>query len=99
MALPNDRTDTYLKAVREVVDPSVQLVLTVVPQQKADRYAAIKKLCCMEKPVASQVVCLRTINNSKKLASVAQKIVLQMNCKLGGEVRNLNLLKVIFWEE
>ena len=86
MALPNDRTDTYLKAIREVIDPSVQMVLTIVPAQKADRYSAIKKLCCLEKPIASQVVCLKTINNPKKLSSVAQKIALQLNCKLGGEV-------------
>jgi len=86
VALPNDRTETYLKAIRDVIDPTVQLVLTVVPQQKADRYAAIKKLCCMEKPIASQVVCVRTINNPKKLSSVAQKIALQINCKLGGEL-------------
>jgi len=86
VALPNDRTETYLKAIRDVIDPTVQLVLTVVPQQKADRYSAIKKLCCMEKPIASQVVCVRTINNPKKLSSVAQKIALQINCKLGGEL-------------
>jgi len=86
VALPNDRTDTYLKAIREVIDPSVQMVLTIVPAQKADRYSAIKKLCCLEKPIASQVVCLKTINNPKKLSSVAQKIALQLNCKLGGEL-------------
>jgi len=86
VSLPNDRTETYLKAIREVIDPTVQLVLTIVPQQKADRYAAIKKLCCLEKPIASQVVVQRTINNAKKLSSVAQKIALQINCKLGGEL-------------
>lgn len=86
VALPNDRTDTYMKALRDILDPSVQLVLTVVPQQKSDRYAALKKLCCLEKPVASQVVVLKTISNEKRLTSVAQKIVLQINCKLGGEL-------------
>ena len=53
--LPNDRTETYLKCLRDLVDPSVQLVLTVFPQAKSDRYDAIKKLCYVEKPVASQV--------------------------------------------
>ena len=86
VALPNDRTETYLKEIRQVIDPSVQLVLALVPAQKADRYSAIKKLCCMEKPIASQVVCLKTINNPKKLQAVAQKIALQINCKLGGEL-------------
>jgi aubergine-like protein len=86
VALPNDKTETYLKAMKELIDPSVQLVLAVVPAQKADRYAAIKKLCCIDKPVASQVVCLKTISNEKRLTSVVQKIVLQINSKLGGEL-------------
>ena len=68
------------------MNPSVQLALMVVPQQKSDRYAAIKKFCCLEMPVPSQVVCLKTINNDKRLNAVAQKIALQINCKLGGEL-------------
>lgn len=86
VALPDDRTDTFIKQLRGILNPSVQLVLTVVPQQKSDRYAAIKKLCCIEMPVPSQVVCLKTISNEKRLQSVAQKVVLQINCKLGGEL-------------
>ena len=54
-ALPNDRTESYLKAVRDGVDPTTQCVVTIVPQQRSDRYAAIKKLCYVERPVASQV--------------------------------------------
>ena len=86
IALPNDRTETYLEALRPVIDPTTQLVLTVVPQQRSDRYAAIKKLCYVEKPVASQVVLLKSINNEKKMSAVASKVVLQINCKLGGEL-------------
>ena len=40
--------------MRKILDPQVQLVLMVVPAQKSDRYAAIKKLCCIESPVPSQ---------------------------------------------
>jgi len=86
ISLPNDRTETYLKEIRQVIDPSVQMIVTLVPAQKADRYSAIKKLCCLEKPIASQVICLKTVNNPKKLQAVAQKIALQINCKLGGEL-------------
>lgn len=86
VALPDDRTDSYIKQLRALLNPSVQLVLLVVPQQKSDRYAAIKKLCCIEMPVPSQVVCLKTISNEKRLQAVAQKIILQINCKLGGEL-------------
>ena len=48
--------------------------MTLVPQQKSDRYAAIKKLCCVENPVPSQVICLKTISNEKRLQAVAQKV-------------------------
>ena len=53
---------------------------------KSDRYAAVKKLCCVEMPIASQVINLKTISNEKRLVSVVQKVALQINCKLGGEV-------------
>ena len=53
---------------------------------RSDRYAAIKKLCIAEKPVANQCCNLKTISNEKKVTSVVQKIALQINCKLGGEV-------------
>ena len=86
IALPNDRTDTYLKAMKESIDPTVQLMVAIFPQMRSDRYAAIKKLCCIEKPVASQVINLKTISNDKKVTSVVQKIALQINCKLGGEL-------------
>lgn len=35
---------------------------------------------------SSQVINVRTISQPQKLRSVAQKILLQMNCKLGGEL-------------
>ena len=55
-------------------------------QMRSDRYAVIKKLCIAEKPVANQCCNLKTISNEKKVTSVVQKIALQINCKLGGEV-------------
>lgn len=86
VGLDNDRTETYLKAVRAIIEPGVQLVVCVFPQMRTDRYAAIKKLCVAEKPVASQCINLKTISNEKKVTSVVQKIALQINCKLGGEL-------------
>ena len=84
--LPNDRTETYVKAIREAVEPTVQLVCAVMPTPRDDRYAAVKKLCCVERPVASQVINFKTISNEKKVASVVQKVLLQINCKLGSEL-------------
>lgn len=53
--LPNDRTDTYLHAIKESVNEKVQLVVAVFPTSRDDRYSAFKKLCCIETPVPSQV--------------------------------------------
>ena len=36
--LKDDRTETFLKELRSIIDPSVQLVVTIFPQLKADRY-------------------------------------------------------------
>ena len=33
--LKDDRTDTYLKEMRNIIDPSVQLIVTIFPQMKA----------------------------------------------------------------
>ncbi|XP_067134684.1 piwi-like protein Ago3 isoform X2 [Centruroides vittatus] len=87
----DDRTETYLKAVRDNVNPQVQIVVVIFPTARDDRYSAIKKLCCVEMPVPSQVINSRTISDHKKLRSVAQKIALQMNCKLGGELWSLQI--------
>ena len=77
VSLPDDRTDSYIKQMRLLLNQSVQLFMMIFPQQKADRYSAVKKLCCIESPVPSQVVCVKPISNEKRLAAVAQKIALQ----------------------
>ena len=86
LELPNDRTETYLQAIRKEIGPHLQLVVAVFPTSRDDRYAAFKKLTCIEKPIPSQVINARTISQDKKLRSVTQKIALQINCKLGGEL-------------
>ena len=56
------------------------------PQQRSDRYASVKKLCCIDMPVASQVILQKTLSNPKRQVSVVQKVALQINCKLGGQL-------------
>ena len=73
LELPNDRTDTYIRAIREQVKPSLQIVVVIFPSQRDDRYSSIKKLCCVENPVPSQVnmtvdiniqlLCLHSLRN------------------------------------
>jgi aubergine-like protein len=68
------------------------MVMMIFPQISDTRYARVKKLCCIECPVPSQVVVLKTISKPDNvLRTVAQKIVLQMNVKLGGELWYLKI--------
>jgi len=91
VALNDDRTDTFFRALQASVNNDTQLVMVMVPSNRKDRYDAIKKFCCVDHPVPSQVVVARTVLKAKGLMSVATKIMIQINCKLGGEVWALQI--------
>ncbi|XP_077377407.1 piwi-like protein 2 isoform X1 [Festucalex cinctus] len=86
--LRDDRTESYVKSIHSQLtsEPSLQLVVCILVGNREDLYSAIKKLCCVKSPIPSQVINVRTISQQQKLRSVAQKILLQVNCKLGGEL-------------
>lgn len=49
--LPNDSAGAYVTEIDKAINEHhPQLVLTLVPNQRADRYSAIKKKCIVEKP-------------------------------------------------
>ncbi|XP_068617933.1 piwi-like protein Ago3 [Battus philenor] len=89
--LVNDRTDSYVMALRKCITSTLQLVVAICPTPRDDRYSAIKKICCVEHPIPSQVINARTIMNSQKIRAVAQKILLQINSKLGGTLWNISI--------
>lgn len=91
VSLRNDRIDSYLCELRNVINNGIEMVVIVFPSNRTDRYSAIKKLCCVEKPIPSQVIISRTLSRPDKLRSITQKIVLQMNCKLGGALWAVNI--------
>ncbi|CAL4111914.1 unnamed protein product, partial [Meganyctiphanes norvegica] len=62
------------------------MAVVIFPTQREDKYSAVKRLCCVELCLPSQCIISRTIGNENKLRSVTQKIALQINCKLGGEL-------------
>ncbi|XP_011168648.1 piwi-like protein Ago3 isoform X1 [Solenopsis invicta] len=84
IVLKDDRTETYLREIQNSISSNVELIVIVFTTNRTDRYSAIKKLCCVQKPVPSQVIISKTINNPSKLKSITEKIALQINCKLGG---------------
>uniref|UniRef100_A0A182WDE0 Uncharacterized protein n=1 Tax=Anopheles minimus TaxID=112268 RepID=A0A182WDE0_9DIPT len=84
----NDNHAGYKHTLTQLLNNDVQLVMCVVPNDRADRYAAIKKTCCVERSIPCQVIKTRTITPKngvvRTLMSVATKVVIQLNCKLGG---------------
>jgi aubergine-like protein len=84
--LENDRTDNFLKNIRNNLSQTTQMVIVVLPSNRKDRYDSIKKLCCVELPVPSQCILQRTLSKKQNLMSVATKVAMQLNCKLGGEL-------------
>lgn len=88
VTIPDDSPPTYIRTLENLVNKDPQLIMCVVSNQKADRYTAIKKKCCVDRAVPTQVICQKTITpkggNVRTLMSVATKVVIQMNCKLGG---------------
>ena len=89
--IENDRTESYVKEIRDKLTPHCQLVVTIFPSSRDDRYSAVKRVCCADMPVPSQAINLRTISDQRKLRSVTQKIALQINCKLGGELWSVKI--------
>ncbi|XP_043467469.1 piwi-like protein Ago3 [Leptopilina heterotoma] len=92
IALPNDRTESFLVKLKEIIRPNIDIVVLIFPAQRQDRYAAVKKLCCVDMPVPSQVILSKTIGmDPKKTKSAVEKIALQINCKLGGALWALKI--------
>jgi hypothetical protein len=56
-------------------------------QESEGRLIFLQKSCFL----CDKVINLRTISDAKKVTSVVQKILLQINCKLGGELWGINV--------
>uniref|UniRef100_A0A182QHG7 Uncharacterized protein n=1 Tax=Anopheles farauti TaxID=69004 RepID=A0A182QHG7_9DIPT len=89
--LPQDGTQLYVQALRNRIRPGTQIVVIIFPTQRDDRYAAVKRILCTEVPIPSQVINARTLSNDKRNRSVVMKVMLQMNCKLGGSLWGVNI--------
>ncbi|XP_070852262.1 protein argonaute-3 isoform X2 [Drosophila suzukii] len=86
ISLDHDRIDAYIQALRRNLTMDAQIVVCICHNSRDDRYSAIKKICCSELPIPSQVIIAKNLLNESKNRSVVQKIVLQMNCKIGGSL-------------
>ncbi|XP_069895705.1 piwi-like protein 4 [Dipodomys merriami] len=80
-----DNVAAFIRAIQLHVDPSVQLVMCILPSNQ-NYYDHIKKYLCCDCPVPSQCVLAETLSRSEIMMNIASKIAMQMICKLGGEL-------------
>ncbi|XP_069703667.1 piwi-like protein Siwi isoform X2 [Periplaneta americana] len=82
--LPDDRMANYVEAIDSaILSCNPRLILIVLPNNRLDRYSAIKKKCCVEHAVPTQLILHKNLT-SKNVMSIATKVAIQMNCKIGG---------------
>ena len=65
----------------------MDMVLVVIPNNKNDTYAAVKKITLCNLPIPSQCLTATVLRKfaTKGMMSLASKVAVQMACKLGGE--------------
>ena len=84
LVLDDDRAQSYTTAIENIMSKSApQLIMCIMPNNRADRYSAIKKKCCIDRPVPTQCILAKNLN-SKGTQTIATKVAVQINCKLGG---------------
>merc|ERR1711936_622194 len=54
--LTDNRPATYIQTLDRVIDMKPLIVMVVIPNNKGDHYAVVKKKRCIDKPVPSQVM-------------------------------------------
>lgn len=97
----DDRANAYAQFLERILSKiNPELVLCVVPNNRSDRYSAIKKKCIVDRHTPSQVFLEKNLMN-KNVKTIATKVAIQMNCKLGGspwsiDVPNIDLMVVGF---
>ena len=77
------------------------MVFAILPNRKADTYAAIKKLCCLdyEHKMPSQCVLYSTIRDREKITAVASKVRhFYESCEMSNIIR-LSCKWIVNWEE
>jgi len=82
----NDQPDMMVNSLKQGITDKTQIVVCIVSSKNKLRYDAIKRVCCLERPVPSQVCTSQIIEDQRKNRSVVTKVAIQMNCKLGGEL-------------
>ena len=78
--------ESWERELKSKLNPGVTAIVCVCPGKKTDTqlYNPLKKLLIQTLPVPSQVVLAQTISRGKNLRSICNKILIQINAKIGG---------------
>ncbi|RWS06115.1 piwi-like protein 1 [Dinothrombium tinctorium] len=82
--LPNPQTRSFVEEGRKIDAKNTDIVVVICPDDRADRYCALKKLFCCDLPVLSQVVLARNVRKPSFM-SICTKVAIQIACKMGSE--------------
>lgn len=89
--MDDDRVGTYSRHLQDLISKDPKMIMIVVPNNAGDRYAAIKRLTCVNNAIPTQVIVAKTMmpkkGNIAGVKSIATKVMIQINCKLGKQNR------------
>ncbi|XP_037115295.1 piwi-like protein 1 [Syngnathus acus] len=86
-----DHPESLLRTLQHNVRAETQMVVVILSSNRKDKYDCVKKYLCVDCPTPSQCVVARTISRPQALMTIATKIVLQMACKIGGELWSVEI--------
>jgi aubergine-like protein len=78
-------------AMRQHINESIGIAVFILKSNRKDLYDTIKRFCCIERPVPSQVILAKNLKDPRKGAGVMTKLTVQMNCKLGGQIWGISI--------
>ncbi len=75
----------FVSCIQRNYHDDLQMVVIILPNKDGGIYSAIKRICCADLGIPSQMVTSFLIGSGKAKSAIT-KIAVQMNCKLGGEI-------------
>ena len=93
----DDDVKAWHRLIRKYINEKVKMIVFILPGQKGKGkcYTDIKKLVYTSIPVTSQVVLSIVIHQGKNLRSIINKVLIQMNAKMGGVPWSLENLSLV----
>lgn len=65
--IQDDRANSYLECIENLISKNnPDMIMCVTPNNSADRYSAIKKKCCVDRGVPTQVILAKNLSSKGK---------------------------------